>query len=550
MDKITLFSLILFLISLLATLVSSDAQFNTICEQEHIIYRTTGLKNAHVAVAEDTSDGYFDVCSISDSGHECIDFNSDSLNDNVVFRIGSERTKNAHVEANYLETTGYEDLCFGSVECTYKTECEEQEECFGSIFREENSHVGDCNAYDTKICCTPGCRVLDAFWSKNGVNQITTANEEEVVFMVVKGTSACSNIGNVNLKVYKSALEQVLSVNAQFEESGRMLYAWETKRHCSTCVTDPNFYFEVNYLGNKLRSKTPDLTVLEENSVETECGDGRITGNEICDIGLKSDNSDDIFVRNLKCEDGGWTGSLTCNSCTKINTSSCQGASGSCGDNTLNPGEICDGNKFLKDLDSCSDLKSDLSGNLECRNCQYNSSQCKVPDISSSRCNSCSQCDNLFSDSCTQNVCVNACGGPGSCYYALGSGEDCKSCQLVTTCEDYTNELDCEIDRCILLLDKPCEWDNGICKENDKCTWNCNSIYSECINGERSKTGTCSLVSGNCNAILDNPALNYPDSSVCIELEEDFPVFSLFNIIISLSLITSFYLIIKIKKRG
>jgi len=203
-----------------------------------------------VAVSSDTSDGYFDICYELDSGSECLDFDEDGSNDNVLFRIGLDRVKNAHVEFKEFDTNGYEDLCFGGLECRYDTECDEFEECFGSLKREKNSHIGDCSSYDTKICCKPGCRIDNVFWSKNGVNTVDSAEENDIVLIIVQGSEGCSEIQDVNLRVIQrnSIIDHVFSVDRDFGENGNIEYSWTADRNCDThslfCLSDPLFYFE------------------------------------------------------------------------------------------------------------------------------------------------------------------------------------------------------------------------------------------------------------------------------------------------------------------
>ena len=179
--------LILIIFTIIITIsVDSQVEFGGNCEDETIVYRfisndlSDGI-NGHIAVWNDTSDGYIDVCYHNEEGRDCLDFDLDGDIDNVVFRYGINREKNAHVEVKDRNTSGYKDLCFGRVECDYKLECDGSsgELCFGSLNREYNSHVGDCDAYDTKICCSPGCMVREAFWSKDGINKISSANEND-----------------------------------------------------------------------------------------------------------------------------------------------------------------------------------------------------------------------------------------------------------------------------------------------------------------------------------------------------------------------------------
>ncbi len=542
---------ILFFASLLAVFASADVDFGGSCNGEHIVYRISidgggsSIKNSHASAWSDTSDGYVDVCYTNDRGHECVDFDQDGRNDNVIFR--TNRDNNAHVEMKGENTSSYEDVCFGGLECSYKTSCDSSlgEECFGSVFRSKNSHIGDCDAYATKICCSPGCRINDVFWSKDGVNEVNNVNEDDVLFMVVDGTRGCAGLDlGLEVVMESSLVDNVYVADASFDTNGKVKKAWQAKRYCNrhilTCLTDPNFFFRVEFRGGLIDSDK--LSVLPKGAETEECGDGKITGREICDVGTRSDNSDDIFVHDLKCDDqDGWSGSLTCDQCLEIDTSTCDGEDGECGDDLLNPGETCDGDEFFSDLTECSELKSSFGGDLECTSCKINTDECSFADLGGRKCDSCSECDDLFSGDCNQNVCVNACPGVGSCYYDPGVGEDCKSCQLVQKCEDYTNDLDCEIDRCVLLPDKPCIWEDNRCKENERCSWNCDNVYGSCLNGVKTKIGTCALVSGDCNTVLDNPALNYPNEVACLQIEEEFPVFTWFNLIMSLILLFGYY---------
>ena len=142
---------------------------------------------------------------------------------------------------------------------------------------------------------------------------------------------------------------------------------------------------------------------------------------------------------------------------------------------------------------------------------------------------------------------MNSCPGAGSCYYDPddNNGEDCKSCNNVDGCEDYKNELDCELDRCILQLDHKCEWNNGACRENLDCGWDWANIYSTCVNELATKINNCRLISGECDPINDNPARTYPNHIACPSYTElvDFPVFTHGNLIVSLFLLIGYYFV-------
>ncbi len=544
---------------------------NNTCEDENIVYKLSSLNNAHVAVWSYNSNNYLDVCFENDEGHECKDFNNDGINDNVVFRIynNSGKPYNAHVEQKGMNSSGYVDLCFGEVVCSYNQSCSQGEECFGSISSVKNSHIGDCSVYEAKICCKTGCSIERVFWSKDGNNEITSAKDKDVVLLVVDGSNGCKNERReVNLTIKESRGGSFYNVNVKFNSDGDIEYPWEARRE-SSLIGNTAYYFEAK-LGSQILTSR-NLEVLPRTVETGFCGDGILSYNEVCDIGRSSTIMDDIFVNGVDdCSDhsSNWIGNLTCVSCNMIDTSSCKvkcGNNTDCGDigpcdegfcigdnecdnGILEPGESCDGDDFFAEINTCREVSGDLVGDLECDDCQYDINECTILNFEGESCNSCSSCDNIFGgNECTQSVCVNACPGVGSCYYDLGIGEDCKPCNLIDSCEDYKNDLDCEIDRCLVMGENPCEWKDDECVENDKCRWDCDNTYSECVNGYSQKVSSCVLISGGCDAVNDNPARNYPNEISCIGVEEEYPVFTLFNLIISIVLIIGYYFIKKKK---
>ncbi len=112
------------------------------------------------------------------------------------------------------------------------------------------------------------------------------------------------------------------------------------------------------------------------------CGDGIIDPGEQCD----GSNWGDTIT---SCSDFGLTdGSLSCNSNCQFDTSQCIGTAGECGDNTINPGETCDGDDPGQGGDgdwglisSCSDFTL-IDGSLNCNaagttdECQFDTLQC------------------------------------------------------------------------------------------------------------------------------------------------------------------------------
>ena len=86
---------------------------------------------------------------------------------NVVIRAAFDASgSNAHVEKKGLSTAGYEDVCFGDIQCeyaigsagSYNEECSNvfqvNRACVGSISSDTNAHAGDCSEFSIKVCCT------------------------------------------------------------------------------------------------------------------------------------------------------------------------------------------------------------------------------------------------------------------------------------------------------------------------------------------------------------------------------------------------------------
>jgi len=197
-------------------------------------------------------------------------------------------------------------------------------------------------------------------------------------------------------------------------------------------------------------------------------------------------------------------------------------------------------------------------------------------------CLTCDDCDDLFG-SCDQNICVNFCPNPGSCYYkgVLIGQEDCGFCLDVTSCSVYNNELDCNDDPCAVLFNPGrdtseiglvCTWDAGNCVPDTTCIWDCNGIYGACQGDgiKRKSQGTmttcelwgtcpggstpeCKIGEDTCpvgatcvdlvpGATCNNPATNYPETLACNLFEKSFPIFTWLNMFISIILISGYYL--------
>ena len=205
------------------------------------------------------------------------------------------------------------------------------------------------------------------------------------------------------------------------------------------------------------------------------CGDGNIDDGELCDDG----NLDGFSCTSF----GNFTGgSLSCSDSCVFDTSNCVGSpGGSCGDGTINNGEMCDGNDLSGYL--CSDFDNFLGGGLSCDNCAFDTSQCSLT----------STCGNGIID----------------------NGEECDSGIGNFICEDFDGytggTLSCN-SSCMFDLSQctggvtPAVCGNGIVEENETCD-NGNFTGLLCTNfkgftgGFLSCGSDCHIDTSNCNNI-------------------------------------------------
>ncbi|GEM_PF-3879528 len=142
--------------------------------------------------------------------------------------------------------------------------------------------------------------------------------------------------------------------------------------------------------------------------------DGNLDPGELCD-GAN-------FGKINGCGDFGFTtGILACTNACGIDTSDCSGAlipgvadAGTCGDDTLNPGEVCDGTSF-GNIASCVDIDTFAAGDLSCTaTCEYDTSDCSAA---------------------VPSVCGNG---------IIEPGEQCDGTNMggIVTCEDFFGDLD------------------------------------------------------------------------------------------------------------
>lgn len=277
------------------------------------------------------------------SDRTCQPPGADGIPPNAILRLSSDY--NAHVEAPDQTSLGYQYICTDIYsDCEIATNCGAiGKECLGSISSLTNAHVGDCNAYSNKICCTSleapqlNCAITSAIWTSDaaGTTQIVNSvNEGTVVYLTAQGNNLCTS-GTAGFTILEDDLidDHIKDISlVVFNETTKKAIApWTSEWQCDgripgtdTCTAgDPEYFFRATTGANPpVRSSPPDLVVTQtgtdgddcspedgicqpENGETNEncpqdcrCGDGVLNplSGEICDdndTGL--DDSDDIF---------------------------------------------------------------------------------------------------------------------------------------------------------------------------------------------------------------------------------------------------------------
>ncbi|MFA5086917.1 MAG: hypothetical protein WC470_01280 [Candidatus Paceibacterota bacterium] len=119
---------------------------------EVAILNLQALTNSHAELSSQSNYSYKICCSGTDIGNSC------AIPHAVVLKLSAETS--AHVQ----ETGAYaNEACLsnaaakGTMACVYTSvACETGYICLASISGANNSHIGDCNAYITKVCCKTG----------------------------------------------------------------------------------------------------------------------------------------------------------------------------------------------------------------------------------------------------------------------------------------------------------------------------------------------------------------------------------------------------------
>ncbi|HLC61483.1 MAG TPA: hypothetical protein VJI52_00515 [Candidatus Nanoarchaeia archaeon] len=251
--------------------------------------------------------------------------------------------------------------------------------------------------------------------------------------------------------------------------------------------------------GGNLRCTTTCQLDTSSCTEKPKCGNSVIDLSENCD----GNNLGPLSGRCTDYSPSTFTGgNIVCNSC-KLDTSSCQGVQGACGNGIVNLGEACDGANFGQ-IGSCTDYSTFSGGTLRC------SADCKSLDTSS--CTEKPKCGNSVIDlgeSCDTNnlgpLSSNCVGystdfGSGN-LQCVGCRLDTSSCGRAPSCGN--NRLD---------TGEAC--DGNKFKASDL---SCGSYSDKFGSGSLACSSSCTLSTSNCvsNATVTTSPLTCKDYGNC-----------------------------------
>ncbi len=349
-----------------------------------------------------------------------------------------------------------------------------------------------------EVCSTDDLRaglkksLVNFLTDPSGAELSAEENRDLLVFYLsipdTQVTADCSNTGSESGMRMNEIMHKI---NTRISDSSSVCNDGTSYSTCS--LTKPEYCYNGELIDKCTICGCNEGQMCENNecvdlnvacNIDSDCGENHYLGNQHC---VNGNIYQDYITRS--CDN---KGTLEAN-CTSRTTDAlleiCQYGcsedicmdSPECGNDLIGPEETCDGSSM--NGETCQS-QGFHSGNLGCLNdCSgYNTSNC----ISNPACDSCEDCDTIFS-SCTYQECNQDCNSGAGCYYKgdLALVEDCVdidfACNnLISSCEDYTIE-ECN--------SNPCNIGEGCYLKEDNCT-----VTSEPGCGD----GTCDVFSESC----------------------------------------------------
>jgi hypothetical protein len=508
---------------------------NSCSGSETTILTMFSRNNAHAAIS--TYNNYdFKVCCSGVSG---LGTSSGTL----FLRLSSNN--NAHVQKTSIGSYGITAYlsASGSVSCGYANDCSNYHTCLVSISADDNAHIGDCNAYETKVCCSAyeasetglcddgidndndGESDYDNQDGRHGdkdckvsITAISVSNtmpdENELI-----NISCTTNVANINsVKAYIDNTECVWTDGVSKWKDNTAIFVGCNVGDSGTknikCTIDSTKSYQ------KGSDKTTTIEVLS-----SECN--KYTTPESC--------PSSICEWRIKCDGYKWNG-LAADSCVN------KGASSTYQCNVYQPGET--GNSCGATCDDSIGCEATIcdnycSGNtLYVRNditnycdtessCSCSSASCETGTPHSCGTTSCDitkhlvgSCDNPCNEAGTKNDGTDAsCGTctptfPEDCScedgYYDADGDPTNGCEYAcgSVNEEVCNGLD---DDCDNIIDEGCDDDNDNYCDNSMSISGTPSICSsgggDCndnnVNINPGVSEACNNIDDNCNNAID-----------------------------------------------
>ncbi len=526
----------------------------TSCNQNDILFQATSDNNAHICDPDLALNAPYAVCPFpgigtgSPSDYSCnpiCSTNPDDPSCNAIVKKSSSLFPCTHAEQKNIVSNGTQ-FCFKGLSCEYvqfPSDCASvNATCIATMSSSSNAHIADCSnqAYSTQICCkltagvgspdTDGDGVLDdgdfsGLTNDNpcSTNQLTNCDDNCQVKVngPVKGTCLSDPTTPCLLDAdCSSGSCDLMQTDTDGDGAGDVCDA-DPNNSCTIIIPGDNCPGTINCTASSLAASWLSTSTQEGNPVTA-----KVLGDNNCN-GLQFQfnviNTADPTIATVDPQpstmssgsaSSPWTAEYHLNAPANIyefqaraivngsavavmssNTLTVSSNSAaSCGNGLIegSNNETCDDGN-IKNNDGCS-------GNctLEGIFGQQCSNECPVDGLGI--CNTTSKirlCGNYDADPCLE----------------LSSSQSCSS---GTVCSSSYGDASCI---------------PPVCQDSFQCT------IGECVNGfkQRSCTNTGQTI---CNSY--NPAIQIP----CIKLESptQLPAFTLVNIILTVILITTYYL--------
>ena len=302
-------------------------------------------------------------CCTSDS-NPC----TDDCGVNNLGRVACNSINNNHCTGGYcsggrcIVQQSKEEKSQGIEEC--------KNECYSGQIKCSGVNYQTCGNYDSDLCLEwgNGCNLTSPHYSQTICEGTTNycIKIDKKGFLYYAGVPSCSKSIECQIGEYPFSYSFENAKCTYFAG----LWQWKFKSEIAS------YEFAQNNNCNDGFDNDCDGDV---DQADSGCNVGpQKCGNGVVEPGESCDRNNFGPLRDLQCEEYAWEsftgGTLKCTNC-KIDTSSCIGKEGTCGDNIINVGETCD-NYERGIIVTCIQFNEFISGGVKCKNCQLDTEGC------------------------------------------------------------------------------------------------------------------------------------------------------------------------------